>query len=144
MAIQLLRGHVKEVTSPDKHGKVNCQLGSYNIKVNGDLVSSIGRGDDILLACEQCSDGYHALAVKNINKGKMAQIDPTNKILLLAGSVFVCLLGFVLDFQAESSSVMVRSIDTVIGLIGLIGIGITLRRLFLITRAGTWVRRADL
>ena len=142
MAIELLRGHVKEVTSPDKHGKVNCQLGSYNIKVNGDLVSSIGQGDDIILACEQSNDGYHALEVKNIDKGKTAQIDPTNKILLLAGSVFVCLLGFVLNFQAESSSVMVRSIDTVIGLIGLIGIGITLRRLFIITRAGTWVRHA--
>jgi len=144
MAIELLRGHVKEVTSPDKHGKVDCQLGSYNIKVNGDLVSSIGQGDDILLACEQRNDGYHGLAVKNIDKGKMAQIDPTNKILLLAGSVFVCMLGFVLHFQAEGSSTMVRSIDTIIGFIGLTGIGITLRRLFIITRAGTWVRHAEL
>ena len=144
MAIQLLRGHVKEVTSPDKHGGVDCRLGSYNIKMNGDLVSSIGHGDDILLACEQRNDGYHGLAVKNIDKGKTAQIDLTNKILLLAGSVFMCTLGFVLDFQAEGSGVMARSIDTIIGCIGLIGMGITLRRLFIITRAGTWVRHAEL
>ena len=144
MAIQLLRGHVKEVTSPDKHGGVDCRLGSYNIKMNGDLVSSIGQGDDILLACEQCNDGYHGLAVKNIDQGKTAQIDPTNKILLLAGSVFLCTLGFVLDFQAVSSGIMVRSIDTIIGSIGLIGIVITVRRLFIISRAGTWVRHVKI
>ena len=144
MAIQLLRGHVKGVSSPDKHGGVGCLLGSYTIKVNGDLVSSIGQGDDILLACEQRNDGYHGLAVKNIDQGKTAQIDPTNKILLLAGSVFLCTLGFVLDFQAVSSGIMVRSIDTIIGSIGLIGIVITVRRLFIISRAGTWVRHVKI
>ena len=144
MAIQLLRGHVKDISSPDKHGAVGCQLGKYNIKIYGDLVSSIGKGDDVLLACDQRNDFFRALAVKNIDKNKMVQIDPTNSILLLAASVFVCMLGFVLELQAGSSSTTVQSMDMIMGFIGLIGIGITLRRLFLITRAGTWVRRADL
>jgi hypothetical protein len=143
MAIQLLRGHVRDLTIPDKHGGVSCQLGKCTVKVYGDLVSSIGKGDDILLACVQRSDVYHALAVKNIDKGKTAQIDPTNNILILAGSVFVCMLGFVLDLQAESSGIIVQSMDMIVGFIGLIGIGISLRRLFLITRAGTWVRHAE-
>jgi hypothetical protein len=143
MAIQLLRGHVKDISSPDKHGAVGCRLGKYNIKVYGDLVSGLGKGDDVLLACEQRNDTFRALAVKNIDKNKMVQIDPTNSILLLAASFFVCMLGFVLDLQAEGSSITVRSMDVIVGSIGLIGIGITLRRLFLITRAGIWVRGAE-
>jgi len=31
----------------------------------------------------------------------------------------------------------------IVGFIGLIGVGINLRRLFLITRAGNWVRHAE-
>lgn len=143
MAIQLLRGHVKDITSPDKHGAVGCKLGKYDIKVYGDLVSGIGKGDDVLLACEQRNDNFRALAVKNIDRNKMLQIDPTNSILLLAASFFVCMLGFVLDLQAESSSITVQSMDMIVGFIGLIGVGINLRRLFLITRAGNWVRRAE-
>ena len=144
MAIQLLRGHVKEISSPDKHGTVGCQLGKYNIKVYGDLVGGIGKGDDVLLACEERNDGFRALAVKNIDKNKMVQIDPTNSILLLAASFFICMLGFVLDLQAEGSSITIKAMDTIVGFIGLVGLGITLRRLFLITRAGTWVRGAEL
>jgi hypothetical protein len=144
MAIQLLRGHVKEISSPDKHGAVGCQLGKYNIKVYGDLVGGIGKGDDVLLACEQRNDGFRALAVKNIDKNKMVQIDPTNSILLLAASFFICMMGFVLDLQAEGSSITVKAMDMIVGSIGLVGLGITLRRLFLITRAGTWVRGAEL
>ena len=144
MAIQLLRGHVKDISSPDKHGAVDCQLGKYNIKVYGDLVGGIGKGDDVLLACEERNDGFRALAVKNIDKNKMVQIDPTNSILLLAASFFICMLGFVLDLQAEGSSITIKAMDTIVGFIGLVGLGITLRRLFLITRAGTWVRGAEL
>lgn len=143
MAIELLRGHVKDVSLPDKHGAVDCSIGKYNIKIYGDLVSSIAKGDDILLACVQRNDGYHALAVKNIDKDKSAQIDPTNNILFMAASAFVCMLGFILGLQAVTSGVVVRSVDMTMAFIGLIGMGITLRRLFLITRAGAWVRRAD-
>ena len=143
MAIELLRGHVRDVTAPDKRGEVSCQLGKCAVKVNADLVSSIAKGDDLLLACVQRSDVYHALAVKNIDKGKTAQIDPTNSILFLAGSVFVCMLGFVLNLQAESSGIIVQSMDMIVGFIGLIGIAISLRRLFLIARAGTWIRQAE-
>jgi hypothetical protein len=144
MAIQLLRGHVKDVSSPDKHGAVDCLMGKYSVKVYADLVSSIGKGDDILLACEQRNDVYRALAVKNVDKDKTAQIESTNSILLMAASGFVCMLGFVLSQQADNSSVIVQSIYMTLAFIGLIGLGITLRRLFLITRAGNWVRRADL
>ena len=144
MAIQLLRGHVKKVTSPDKHGRADCQLGTYSVKLYGGLAGNIGTGDDILLACELRKTDYRALAVKNIDTGKTTQIDPTNSILFLAASFFLCMLGFVLVLQAEGSSVVVQSMDMTLGFIGLIGIVINLRRLFLITRAGTWVRHADL
>jgi hypothetical protein len=144
MAIELLRGHVKEITPPDKRGKVDCKLGNYDIQIDGDLSGGIAKGDDILLACEQRKGAYHALAVRNIDKNKMRQIDPTNSILFLAAGIFVCTLGFVLDFQAEFSSIMVRSIDTAVGLIGLIAIVVTLRRLLIITRASAWVRHADI
>ncbi len=143
MAVELLRGHVKDITTPDKHGAVACRLGEYNIQVNGDLAGGIAKGDDVLLACEQRNNGYHALVVKNLHKGKTRQIDPTNKILLLAASAFVCLLGFVLYSQAEMSSIVVRSSDAIVGFIGLIGIAITLRRLFIINRASIWIRRAE-
>ena len=48
-----------------------------------------------------------------------------------------------LDLQAESSGIIVQSMDMIVGFIGLIGIAISLRRLFLIARAGTWVRQAE-
>jgi hypothetical protein len=144
MAIQLLRGHVKDVTSPDDHGIGGCHIGKYNVKVNGDLVSSIGKGDDILLAGELRNDIFHAMAVRNIDKGKTAQIDCTNNILLMGASGFVCMLGFVLALKAINSGGVVQSLDMVLAFVGMIGMGITLRRLFLITRASNWVTRADL
>ena len=144
MAIQLLRGHVKDVTSPGKHGAVECQMGKCNVKVHADLASSIGTGDDVLLACQQRRDVYHALAVKNIDRGKTAQIDPTNSILLMVASGFLCVLGFGMDLDIDNIGVVAESIDLTVGFIGLIGIGMTLRRLSLITRAGTRVHHADL
>jgi hypothetical protein len=144
MAIQLLRGHVKDVSLPDKHGAADCHIGKYNVKVHSDLVGSIGKGDDILLAGELRNDVFHSLAVKNIDKDKMAQIDLTNSILLMAAGTFVCGLGFILSLQGESSGGIVRSLEMAVGFIGLIGMGLILRRLFLITRAVNWVNRADL
>lgn len=144
MAIQLLRGHVKDVTSPDNHGAADCHIGKYNVKVYSDLVSSVGKGDDILLAGELRNDVFHAMAVKNIDKDKTAQIDCTNNILLMGASAFVCMLGFILGLKAINTGGLVQSIDMAMAFIGLIGMGITLRRLFLITRAANWISRADL
>lgn len=144
MAIQLLRGHVKDVTSPDDHGAADMHIGKYNVKVSSDLVSSVGKGDDILLAGELRDDVFHAMAVKNIDKDKMAQIDCTNNILLMGASAFICMLGFVLALKAINSGGVVQSLDMAMAFIGLIGMGITLRRLFLITRAANWISRADL
>ena len=144
MALQLLRGHVKDVLSPDTRGAGGCHIGKYNVKVYSDLVSSIGNGDDILLAGELKDDIFHAMAVKNIDKGKTAQIDCTNNILLMGASTFVCLLGFVLALRAINSGGVVQSVDMVMAFVGLIGMVITLRRLFLIIRAANWVSRADL
>ena len=144
MALELLRGHVKDLTSPDKRGDVDCQFGKYNIKVAGDLVSSMGKGDDLLLACIQRHDRYHALAVKNIDNGKAAQIDLTNSVLLFLASGFVCFFGFILGMQAEGRDIYIQSGSYVMGFIGLIGILKTFRRLFLITKAGSWVRHANI
>jgi hypothetical protein len=144
MAIQLLRGHVKDVSSPDNHGAADCHIGKYNVKVYSDLVSTVGKGDDLLLAGELRNDIFHAMAVKNIDKGKTAQIDCTNNILLMGMSGFICMLGFVLALKAINTGGVVQSIDLVLAFVGLIGMGITLRRLFLITRASNWVTRADI
>ena len=144
MAIQLLRGHVKDVTSPDNHGAAGCHIGKYTVKVYSDLVSSVGKGDDILLAGELRNDVFHAMAVKNIDKDKTAQIDCTNNILLMGASAFICMLGFVLALKAINSGGVVQSLDMAMAFIGLIGMGITLRRLFLITRAANWVSRTNL
>jgi len=59
--------------------------------------------------------------VSSIDKGNTAQIDPTNSILFLAGSVFVCMM----DIQVESRGINVQSLDMIVGFI---------------TKAGTWVR----
>ena len=144
MAIQLLRGHVKDVTPPNNRGAADMHIGKYNVKVGSDLVSSVGKGDDILLAGELRDDVFHAMAVKNIDKDKIAQIDCTNNILLMGASAFICMLGFVLGLKAINSGGVVQSLDMAMAFIGLIGMGITLRRLFLITRAANWVSRADL
>jgi hypothetical protein len=143
MAIQLLRGHVKDLTSRDKHGAVDCQTGKSNIKVHGDLVSSIAKGDDVLFACEHRNNVYHALALKNIDRGKTAQVDLTNSILLMVASGFLCILGFGLDLDFDNIGVIGQSIDMTVGFIGLLGMGITLRRLFLIARARNWVHQTD-
>ena len=112
MAIQLLRGHVKDVSSPDNHGAADCHIGKYNVKVSGDLVSSVGQG--------------------------------TNNILLMGASAFICMLGFVLALKAINSGGAVQSADMVMAFIGMVGMGITLRRLFLINRAANWVSRVEL
>ncbi len=144
MAIQLLRGHVKDVGSPDNHGAADCHIGKYSVKVSGDLVSSVGQGDDILLAGELRKDVFHALAVKNLDKNKAAQIDGTNNILIMGASAFICMLGFVLALKAINSGGAVQSADMVMAFVGMVGMGITLRRLFLINRAANWVNRVEL
>lgn len=144
MGLQLLRGHVKEIATPDNRGAAACQIGKYNVKVYGDLVSSVGKGDDILVAGELKSEVFHALAVKNFNRDKTAQIDPTNNILLMGASGFVCMLGGVLGLRAVGGGGMVESLDVVMAIIGLIGMVITLRRIVLINRAGNWVSRPEL
>jgi hypothetical protein len=143
MGLQLLRGHVKDVAAPDNHGAADCHVGKYNVKVCSDLVSSIGKGDDILLAGELRNDVFHAMAVKNFNRGKTAQIDPTNNILLMGVSGFVCMLGGVLGLRAIGSGGIIESLDIVMAIIGLIGMGITLRRMILINKAGNLVNRHE-
>lgn len=144
MALQLLRGHVKDVTSPDNHGAADCHIGKYSVKVSSDLVSSVGKGDDILFAGELRNDVFHAMAVKNIDKDKTAQIDCTNNVLLIGAFGFVFFLGFVLALKAINTGGAVQSMDMVMAFVGLVGMGITLRRLFLINRASNWVSRIDL
>lgn len=147
MSLQLLRGHVKDVTSAGKHGAADCHIGKfeYNVKVYSDLVSSVGKGgDDVLVAGELRNDVFHAMAVKNLDKGKTAQIDGTNDILIMGASAFVFGLGCVFGLRAGTSGGIVQSLNIAMIFIGLIGMGITLRRLFLITRAGNWVSRAEL
>lgn len=143
MGLQLLRGHVEDVATPDNHGAAACHIGKYNVKVGSDLVSSIGKGDDILLAGELRNDVFHAMAVRNFNRGKTAQIDPTNNILLMGASGFVCMLGGVLGLKAIGSGGIIESLDIVMAIIGLIGMGITLRRMILINKAGNWVSRHE-
>lgn len=143
MGLQLLRGHVEDVATPDNHGAAACHIGKYNVKVGSDLVSSIGKGDDILLAGELRNDVFHAMAVRNFNRGKTAQIDPTNNILLMGASGFVCMLGGVLGLKAIGSGGIIESLDIVMAIIGLIGMGITLRRMILINKAGNWVNRHE-
>jgi hypothetical protein len=144
MALQLLRGHVKDVTSPDNHGAAGCHIGKYSVKVSSDLVSSVGKGDDILLAGELRNDVFHAMAVKNLDKDKTAQIDCTNNVLLIGAFGFVFFLGFVLALRAINTGGVVQSMDMVMAFVGLVGMGIALRRLFLINRASNWVSRIDL
>ena len=62
----------------------------------------------------------------------------------MGASAFICMLGLVLGLKAINSGGVVQSLDMAMAFIGLIGMGITLRRLFLITRAANWISRADL
>jgi len=144
MGLQLLRGHVKDIATPDNRGAAACQIGKYNVKVYGDLVSSVGKGDDILLAGELRSNVFHALAVKNFDRDKTAQIDPTNNVLLMGISGFVCMVGGVLGLRAVGGGGIVESLDFMMAIAGLIGMVIALRRLILINRAGNWVSRPEL
>jgi hypothetical protein len=144
MGLQLLRGHVKDIAAPDNRGAAACQIGKYNVKVYGDLVSSVGKGDDILLAGELKSNVFHALAVKNFDRNKTAQIDPTNNMLLMGLSGFVCMVGGVLGLRYAGSGGILESLDFTLAMIGLIGMVMSLRRLILINRAGNWVSRPEL
>ena len=62
----------------------------------------------------------------------------------MGACAFVCMLGFVLGMKAINSGGIVESLDMTMAFLGLIGMGIALRRLFLITRASNWVSRADI
>ena len=142
MLLELLRGHVRALASPSKDGAVDCQIGRHNIKVPKDLIANVGKGDDILFACTQSKESYQAWAIRNIATGKTAQIDPTNSVLIMLAGGFALILGLALGMDAEAS--LTRSLDMGMALIGMTGVATSLRRLFLITRAGSWVRGADI
>jgi hypothetical protein len=61
----------------------------------------------------------------------------------MGASGFVCMLGGVLGLRAIGSGGIIESLDIVMAIIGLIGMGITLRRMILINKAGNWVNRHE-
>lgn len=143
MLLQLLRGHVEDMSSTAKDGEVECKIGSHNIKLHKHLITYVGKGNDVLLACTQRNGSYHAWAVKNIDTGKSAQIDPINTVMGVLASGVALIFGLALGTDAEASGAAVWVADVGLAFIGAAGIAICLQRLFLITRASNWIRYAD-
>ena len=142
MGIQVLRGHIKDVAPPDDHGAAKCHIGDYNVKMHGDLVSSISKGDDVLLAGELKNDIFHAMAVKNFDKqGKIAQVDCTNYILLMGAGAFLFAVGAILGARNIGSGGLIESLLGAVSIIGLVGMVAILRRLLLTMKAASWVGR---
>ncbi|MBI5449954.1 MAG: hypothetical protein HY940_01205 [Gammaproteobacteria bacterium] len=144
MTLQLLRGQVNQLTPAASNGEMDCILGKYKVKIHGDLARYVGIGDEILVACHQKNDTYHTLAARNIDTSKTMTIDLTNNILLMLGSGFISMMGFAVAPNAEFISSFLEFACIGLGLIGLVGLGLTIRQVFLINRAGAWVRTAAL
>lgn len=113
------RGNIEDLTTQDNNHTIDCRIGACKIKIHPDLVSSVGSGDDVLVAGESRSEVLHALAVHNITREKLAHIDSTNYFLVIALTGYISVMCAAFGLQAIGTPTLVEYLEDAVSIIGL-------------------------
>jgi len=145
MAIELLRGTVRDLSAWGKHGAARCRLNGHDVMLPMDLTVNIHEGDDIQVAGTMKKDTLLAMAMKNSKQGKTSRVDATNYILLMGLGGFLWVLCGVFGLRAiGSDAILMESLDDIISIGGFVVMLLMVRHLFQINRASDQVKYTEM
>jgi hypothetical protein len=138
MEMAIWRGHIENLSVPDPHGAAECRVGKATVRLPSDLTSSVVEGDKVLVAGSSADGVLDALAVHNLTRDKLTQIDPSNQVLLscLWGFVFLMSLAIAWMFPMGAPFVIFNALS----ILGIAGAIRSINRILRVARAANWIR----
>lgn len=144
MEMAIWRGTIEDLTPPDSGGVVECQLAQGKVKLRSDLTSNVGRGDKVLVAGNIADGVLHAMAVHNLTRNRLTQIDPSNHVLLagLWGFIGMMCAAFGWPMLGHLNALSVAL--NVLAIVGIVGVIRSVLHIIRVTLAANWIRYPDL
>ena len=141
MAIEIVTGTITTVTPATEEKSASCRIGEREIELHRDLADRVEAGDEVVVSGQADEKGMKALAINNRSQRRLSAIDSTNLMLLLGFCGFAWLLFFVLGMQnMMAGETMLTLLNLALSVIGLVGMGISFGRVFVIQRAANRIR----
>lgn len=136
MAIELIKGTIATHTEADQNKASTCRIGEREIELHRDLADRIKVGDEVAISCQISEQDTKALAINNLSRKRISAIDPTNLVLILGASGFICLVFFILGGQNLTHGAMsLVALNIAVGFVGAAGIAVTITRLLTLRHA---------
>ncbi len=142
MEMAIWRGHIENLTAPDPRGTSECRVGTATVHLPSDLTGSVSEGDKVLVAGNSENDVLQAMAIHNLSRKKLTQIDPTNQVLLTGLFGFISLMSLAVGWQYPMGAPFV--ILNALSILAAAGVLRSINRLFRVSRAAGWIRYPDL
>ena len=142
MEMAIWRGHIENLGTPGPKGTAECRLGQASVQLPPDLTGSVADGDKVLVAGASTNGVLAAMAVHNLTRGKLTQVDPTNQVLIAGLWGFIGLMSLAVGWQFPMGAPFV--ILNVIALIGAAGVLRCVNVIFRVASAASWIRYPDL
>ena len=141
MAIEIIKGTIATHTETDQDKASMCRVGEHEIELHRDLADRVKVGDEVAISYQTSEQGNKALAIDNLSQKRISAIDPTNLVLILGASSFICLVFFILAGQNMTVDAMALvALNVAVGFVGAAGIAITVTRLLALRHAQTMLR----
>jgi len=136
MAIEIIKGTIATHTEADQDKASMCRVGEREIELHRDLADRIKVGDEVAISCQIDEQSSKALAIDNLSQKRISAIDPTNLVLIMGASGFICLVFFILAGQNMTVDAMALvALNAAVGVVGAVGIAVTITRLLALRHA---------
>jgi hypothetical protein len=144
MEMAIWRGTIEDLTPPDSRGGVECRLAQGKVKLHPDLTSNAGSGDKVLVAGGITDGALHAMAIHNLTRGRLTQIDPSNQVLLAGLWGFIGMMSAAFGWPMIDHPGILSVVLNVFAIVGLVGVIRSALHITRVTRAANWIRYPDL
>lgn len=142
MQMAIWRGRIEQLTGPDQHGAAECRVGNMTVRLPSDLSGNLSNDDLVLVAGNTANEVLRAMAVHNLTREKMSQIDPTNQVLLTGLFGFIGLMSLAIGWQYPMSTPFI--VLNALAVIAAVGALRSIARLFRVAQAASWIRYPDI
>lgn len=143
MERKLLNGVIEGFSRVKDASVATCQVGGQKIYLHRDLADEVRNGDDAYIYVVAVKDGFRALALKNITRDKVSQIDCTNNILLFGTGFVLAFIFGIIGLQGAQGPT-ISTIQEIIGVLGVALAVYALRATIQIMKATSVVRYSGL
>jgi hypothetical protein len=138
MEMAIWRGHIENLTGPDPRGAAECRVGKATVRLPSDLVANVAEGDRVLVAGSSADGVLNAMAVHNLTRDRLTQIDPSNQVLLSCLWGFVGLMSLAIGWMYPMGAVFV--ICNGLAVVGTVGAIRCINGILRVARAANWIR----